>query len=208
MTSRKTQPCLTSPCCGDLLPWVMLIGLVIFGFSSRLLIADIPNFKPIAAIALFSGFFFRRTWMAMLTISLALLISDWQIGSYHWPIALSVYGILLAGCLLGRYFIGQRSQSFGRRFSKSDGLRTGAAALMMSCLFFAVTNFAVWASGLWYPQSTEGLINCYVNAIPFFKYTLAGDVFFTAAIFGCYAMSMVLLPRKSKFAQLTADTAK
>ena len=208
MNSRKTQPSLTSHCCGDLLPWLMLVGLIIFGFSSRLLIADIPNFKPIAAIALFSGFFFARTWMALLTISLALLISDWQIGSYHWPIALSVYGVLLAGCLLGRYFIGQRSQNSGRRFSKSDGLRIGAAALVISCLFFVITNFAVWATGLWYPQSTEGLISCYANAIPFFKYTLAGDVFFTAAIFGCYALMMALLTRKSEIVQLTADAAK
>lgn len=205
MNDTRNQPSLNSRCCGDLLPWLVLIGLVIFGFSSRLLIADIPNFKPIAAIALFSGFFFRKTWMALFAISLALLISDWQIGSYHWPIALSVYGSLLAGCFLGRYFIGQRGM---HRFSMSDGLRTGAAALMMSCLFFVVTNFAVWASGLWYPQNSDGLFSCYLNAIPFFKYTLAGDVFFTAAIFGCYALSMNVLTRNSKVVQLTADTGK
>ena len=177
----------------------MLIGLIIFGFSSRLLIADLPNFKPIAAIALFSGFFFRKAWMAVLATSLALLISDLQIGSYHWPIAISVYGSLLVGCLVGRYFIGQN----GRRLSKSAAVKTGAAALMMSCLFFVVTNFAVWACGVWYPQSTEGLISCFLNAVPFFKYTLAGDVFFTAAIFGCYALSLALLGRKSNVVQLS-----
>lgn len=205
MTSSKNQPSLNSRCCGDLLPWLMLIGLIIFGFSSRLLIADIPNFKPIAAIALFSGFFFRRTWMALLTISLALLISDWQIGSYHWPIALSVYGSLLVGCFVGRYFIGQNEN---RQITKSRAFKTGAAALMMSCLFFVVTNFAVWACGVWYPQTTEGLIGCYANAVPFFKYTIAGDCLFTAAIFGWYALSMSVLRRRSNIVQLSTETSR
>ena len=183
----------------------MLIGLVIFGFSSRLLIADIPNFKPIAAIALFSGFFFRRTWMALLTIALALLISDWQIGSYHWPIALSVYGSLLVGCFVGRYFIAENGH---RQITKSSALKTGGAALMMSCLFFVVTNFAVWACGVWYPQTTEGLVACYANALPFFKYTIAGDCLFTAAVFGCYALSVSLLGRKSNVVQLSAEGSR
>lgn len=208
MNATRNQPSLNSRCCGDMLPWLMLIGLIILGFSSRLLIADIPNFKPIAAIALFSGFFFRKAWMALLTISLALLISDWQIGSYHWPIALSVYGSLLVGCLVGRFLVGQNGSNGEHRLSKSDGLKIGAAALMMSCLFFVVTNFAVWASGLWYPLGTEGLISCYQNAVPFFKYTLAGDLFFTATIFGCYSLSIALLNRKSKVVQLTTDVAK
>lgn len=202
MTSRKNQPSLNSRCCGDLLPWLMLIGLIIFGFSSRLLIADIPNFKPIAAIALFSGFFFRKTWMALLAISLALLISDWQLGSYHWPIALSVYGSLLIGCLVGRYYVRQNGAGQTAKFS---ALRTGAAALMMSCLFFVVTNFAVWACGAWYPLSTDGLVSCFTNAVPFFKYTLAGDLFFAAAIFGCYGLSIAVVNRKAKLVQL--DTA-
>ena len=205
MNTSPNQPALNSRCCADLLPWAMLIGLIIFGFSSRLLIADIPNFKPIAAIALFSGFYFRKAWMALLTISLALLISDWQIGSYHWPIALSVYASLLVGCLVGRHFIGQNG---ARRTSKFNVMKTSAAALMMSCLFFVVTNFAVWASGLWYPLGTEGLISCYLNAVPFFKYTLAGDVFFTAGIFGSYALLMAIVSRKSKLVQLVPDATR
>ena len=205
MNATRNQPTLNSRCCGDLLPWAMLIGLIILGFSSRLLIADIPNFKPIAAIALFSGFYFRKAWMALLTISLALLISDWQIGSYHWPIALSVYGSLLVGCLVGRHFIGQNG---ARRTSKFNVMKTGAAALIMSCLFFVVTNFAVWACGVWYPQSTEGLISCFVNAVPFFKYTLAGDVFFTVVIFGSYALSLAVVNGKSKLVQLVPDATQ
>ena len=204
MTPAKNQTSFNSQCCGSLLPWAMLAGLIVIGFSSRLFIAELPNFKPIAAIALFSGFYFRKSWMALLATSLALLISDWQIGSYHWPIALSVYGSLLAGCLIGRYFIGSNKQQNG----KLVAIKTAAAAITMSCLFFVVTNFSVWASGLWYPQGLEGLISCYVNAIPFFKYTIAGDVLFTTAIFGCYALSVAMAARKIDLVTLSANTSK
>lgn len=205
MNFSKNQPSLNSRYCSELLPWLMLTGLIIFGFGSRLLIADVPNFKPIAAIALFSGFYFRKSWMALLTIALALLISDWQIGSYHWPIAASVYGSLLVGCLVGRYFIGHNSQ---RQLSKRAAVRTGAAALMMSCLFFTVTNFAVWACGLWYPQTTEGFIQCYTNALPFFKYTIAGDVMFTTVVFGCYALLTAISSRQLPVGALAANTTR
>ena len=204
MNSAKNQTSLTSQCCGNLLPWAILVGLIVIGFSSRLLVSDLPNFKPIAAIALFSGFYFRKSWMALLATGLALLISDWQIGSYHWPIALSVYGTLLAGCLIGRYFIGNNKQQNGKLLT----LKTGVAALTMSCLFFIVTNFAVWASGVWYPQSLEGLASCYVNAIPFFKYTFAGDIVFTAAIFGSYALSVAMLRSKTQLVTLSANLSE
>lgn len=195
MPATKSKPSLNSLGRSDFLPWIILAGLVVIGFSSRLLIADLPNFKPIAAIALFSGFYFRRTWMALLATALALLISDWQIGSYHWPIALSVYGCLLTGAFIGRYFIRQPGSI---KFSKFSAVKTGAAALMMSCLFFAVTNFAVWASGAWYSTDFQGLTNCYTNAVPFFKYTLAGDCFFSTAIFGSYALAAATLQRATR----------
>ena len=203
MTPTTNQTSARANCCGNLIPWAVLATLIFLGFSSRLLI-EIPNFKPIAAIALFSGFYFRKTSMALLATGLALLISDWQIGSYHWPIALSVYGTLLAGCLIGRFFIKNNNHHKG----KVGAVKTAAAALMMSCLFFAVTNFAVWASGLWYPQGVEGLASCYVNAIPFFKYTLAGDVLFTAAIFGSYALSVAMMKSRISLVTLSANTAR
>jgi len=35
----------------------------------------------------------------------------------------------------------------------------------------------VWLIG--YPKTLEGLITCYIAAIPFFGYTLAGDLFYS-----------------------------
>ena len=46
-----------------------------------------------------------------------------------------------------------------------------------SVMFFVVTNFCVWALGSLYPKTWEGLLACYVAAIPFFQNDLLGNLF-------------------------------
>ena len=48
--------------------------------------------------------------------------------------------------------------------------------LLASFLFFLISNFGVWILG--YPKNLEGLLLCYTMAIPFFGYSIAGDLFF------------------------------
>ena len=44
---------------------VVFLLLVAAGVAARLYFRDIPNFAPVAAIALFSGCFFRSRWTAL-----------------------------------------------------------------------------------------------------------------------------------------------
>jgi len=59
-----------------------------------------------------------------------------------------------------------------------------------SLIFYLVSNFGVWASGvlspvtnLPYEKNLNGLISCYFLAIPFFKNTLFSTVIFSYAAF-------------------------
>jgi hypothetical protein len=52
--------------------------------------------------------------------------------------------------------------------------------LLSSVIFFIVSNFGVWL--LYYPQTLEGLIQCYALAIPFFFNTVLGDLIFSALL--------------------------
>jgi hypothetical protein len=56
-------------------------------------------------------------------------------------------------------------------------------------MFFALTNFGVWAFGSWYPMTSAGLVACFVAAIPFFRNTLASDLVFTALLFSILALA-------------------
>ena len=61
--------------------------------------------------------------------------------------------------------------------------------LAASIVFFLVTNFAVWMMGSLYPMTFQGLVTCYVAAIPFFHWTLLGDAFFATVLFGGFALA-------------------
>ena len=52
--------------------------------------------------------------------------------------------------------------------------------LLSSTTFFILSNFGVWILG--FPKTIEGLILCYYMALPFFVYTIMGDLFYSYAM--------------------------
>lgn len=156
--------------------WV-LVAMVVTGAAMRLL-PHPPNFTPIAAIALFGGAHFARKRYALAVPLLAMLGSDLFIrGGFHALIPF-VYGAFAISVGIGIAIRRRRSP-----------VAVGAAALGGSLVFFFVTNFAVWAVFDLYPKSMEGLIACYVAAIPFFRNTVMGDLFFSTVLFGGFALA-------------------
>jgi hypothetical protein len=65
--------------------------------------------------------------------------------------------------------------------------------LSSSLLFFATTNFAVWAFSGMYAHDLHGLVHCYVAALPFLYNTVAGDALWTTLLFGCWWSAKFLL---------------
>ncbi len=78
---------------------------------------------------------------------------------------------------------------------KSTFWRVAGAALASSVSFFVVSNFAVWAAWDMYPHNWSGLMTSYTMAIPFFRGTLASDLFFSAAFFGLPVLVQSLVER-------------
>lgn len=133
-----------------------------------------PNFTPIAAIALFGGTYIKRKELAFLIPVSALLLSDLFLGFHSTMIP--VYASFLLIVSLG--FILRRTVTV-------KGIVT--ASLASSLLFFLITNFAVWYSGLmFYPHTPAGLMASYVAGLPFFWNGLAGDLFYNGILFGAY----------------------
>jgi len=88
-----------------------------------------------------------------------------------------------------------------------SALRVAGAAFISSILFFVFTNFGVWAFGSLYPKTVEGLIACYVAAIPFFQNTLLGDALYTAVLFGGFALAETRFPALRERIQAQPQTA-
>jgi len=62
------------------------------------------------------------------------------------------------------------------------------AMVASSLVFFAVTNFAVWAFGDLYPRTAAGLTQCFALALPFLDRTILGDLLWLGALFGAAAL--------------------
>jgi len=139
--------------------------LVAFGFAARLF-EHPANVAPIGALALFAGIYLPKR--AGLVIPLvALFLSDTLIGFYDWKMMAAVYGSF---ALMGAIGLSIRKQ-------KSIPRMIGGT-LLGSVLFYLITNTAVWAFGTMYPHTLTGLGQSLWMAVPFFRNSMIGDVFY------------------------------
>jgi len=153
----------------------MIKIIVTFLFISGILtlgrlIPHPPNFTPILATAIYTPYIINDKWIAMLIPLSAMFIADIIIG-FH-PYMLWVYGAIGLSTLISNW-----SMRFNKKY-----IQLGVMAILSSILFFIITNFAVWIIWDYYPTTIDGLIICYIKAIPFFQNTLLGTIIYTALI--------------------------
>ncbi len=166
--------------------FILIIAIIVLAALSRL-VFHIPNFSPLAAIALFAAANFGKKWMAVGIPFAATWLSDltlnntlyahfhssfiWFYPGFYWQYACYILIALLGGLLF------KRGVTAGSVIIGSFGAST---------LFFLISNFGVWVSTAMYAKSLSGLISCYVLAIPFYRGTLLGDLIYSAVLFGGY----------------------
>ena len=165
--------------------------LILLGIFTRLNPEHVHNLAPIGAIAVYAGARLPKVWSwavsAIIMVATDLVLDLYLFPQYRRgpfdPSRLAVYGSYLAMVGLGRW------TARDARFAMPV-----AMTLAGSLLFFAVTNFAVWASGMsLQPLSVSGLIACYGDAVPFYRTTLAADFLGAVALFGLDALLRPLL---------------
>src|SRR5258707_6203352 len=162
----------------------LLLAFAIIVIAAALRIAPHPwNFTPVGAMALFSGALIRDRRLAFTFPLLALFAGDLFVGFYKLTVMLIVYASFLLSVLIGRWVQNHRSLA-----------RISGATLLGTIQFFLVTNFAVWWLLNSYPKTAQGLAACYLAGVPFFWNTLAGDAFYSALLFGAYALAERFIP--------------
>jgi hypothetical protein len=160
----------------------LILAVALILVAAGLRIAPHPwNFTPIGAMALFSGAIFKDRRLSFVFPVLALFAGDVLIGFHE--LMLVVYASFAVSVAIGFWLREHRTIT-----------RISLATLLGATQFFVITNFAVWALGSFYPHTRQGLIACYVAAIPFFWNTLAGDAFYAFLLFGSFALAERLFP--------------
>lgn len=155
-------------------------------------VPPVPNFSPLFAIALFGGAYFANRGAAILLPLAAMFVGDlilcfWHDAGHIGALMPFVYGGFVLTSLLGVLI---------RRWRGSPIAFTGAitgATLASSVLFFIISNFGAWVAFSFYPKTLDGLIECYIAGIPFFRNTLASNAAFTLLFFGGFALAQRLI---------------
>lgn len=165
------------------------LGLVLLFVLPRVF-PHMPNFTPAIAYTLFLGAVIKDRRIAYSLPLLAMFVSDtlleiltrmeltqsWLAHGYGYHKGmLVIYPLIFVITLIGTWL--QRRRTIANVLG---------AAFFSSCLFFLVSNFAVWVMDGMYSHNWEGLVECYTMAIPFFQYSLLADVGYSAILFGLY----------------------
>jgi hypothetical protein len=159
-----------------------VVILATIALAAAMRIAPHPwNFTPVGAMALFSGALIRDRRLAFLFPLLALFAGDLVVG-FHKLIPV-VYASFLINVFIGRFLADNRTVA-----------RIGGATFLAALQFFVVTNFSMWAFMGSYPRTGAGLFACYINGLPLFWNTLAGDALYAALLFGGFALAERLFP--------------
>ncbi|MBK9401073.1 MAG: hypothetical protein IPN36_09505 [Bacteroidetes bacterium] len=152
---------------------------ILLGALSRLLPHPM-NFTPLAAMALFGGTYLMDKRLSFIIPITAMFLSDILLeiknGTGFYPEMIWVYGSIVLITFLGFFLRGREQRQ-----------TIMVASLLGSMLFFFLTNFGTWLTG-YYGYTSQGLANCYIAAIPFFKGTVMGDLFYNLMFFGGFAL--------------------
>ena len=131
-----------------------------------------PNFTPIISIAILGGILFHSFTLTLIVFLSSMFISDLIIGLYPGMI-FTYIALILIGTIY--YFI----------FNKITYKNLIFHSLFGSFIFYLITNFFVWTNSDLYEKTVDGLIKCYLLAIPFFSNTLLSTIFFSFLTFAC-----------------------
>ena len=150
--------------------YILILSIIIVAALSNILLTSIPNFSPVASVALFSGFYLSNKKLALLVPIACMLISDYFVGfhSLMWAVYLSFAITVFMGILM----------------KTANRKNVIINSILCSLVFFLITNSAVWLTGNFYASNLSGLGICLAMGIPFFKYTLLSSLVFSTILFG------------------------
>jgi hypothetical protein len=162
-----------------------LIGIIIIIALSRL-IPNMPNFSPMAAIALFCAAHFDKLWKGIAVTLFATLISDIVLNNTIYASMNNGFTVFYDGFIwqyLAYVLIAIMGSTIFTSINKGKVI---GASLATTLVFFLLTNFGAWISLSIYSKDIEGLMTSYAAGLPFLKNTLLSDLFYSSLLFGGY----------------------
>ncbi len=168
---------------------LIAVALIAAGIVGRTMAANFYSLVPIFSVALFSGFYFKNKAAAIAIPLLTMLLGDVYLevtanqGFYGASQILNYIGFVAITLI-------------GGLIKQPKVANVGLSSIAGSAAFFIISNFGTWADTAYnlYPKTTQGLLNCYINGLPFLKTDVISGLVYNVIIFGIFK---ILIQAKS-----------
>ena len=137
---------------------------IMFILSASRFVPHPPNFTSLLALSFYVPALLGIRYLPALLISF--VFTDFFIG-FH-SVTLFTWGSVVLIGLISNFFL-------------QNTMTRICGALFGAFIFFAITNFGVWLGGF-YGYTLNGLVSCYVLALPFFAYSIISTILFSSLI--------------------------
>lgn len=173
----------------------LYIGILFLVAISERVFLDLgPNVELVTTVMLLTAFYFGRKESAWLTLSI-IVFSDLIIGNstifiFTWT------GFLIPALFAKRLLqlLTTNQQAKKKVFTTAKLISTG---LISNIFFFLWTNFGVWMIGNMYPKTFTGLMQSYINALPFLRYQVISTLIFIPLLYLITEVSIKLFQKVS-----------
>lgn len=148
------------------------------------------GFAPQIAMALFAGSVSKDKRFAFLFPILSLFISDLLYQFFYSQGLTTIKGFYSGQ--ISNYIVIASVTIIGFFINKNKVGQIFAGSLAGAAYFFLVSNFTVWIGGGWdinnqpYQKSFSGLLLCYTEALPFFRWSVVSTILFNGVFFGSF----------------------
>lgn len=163
-----------------------VVSLVVLGVCLLRIIPHTNNFSPIIALAIFGSLHYKNKTLAYIVPILCLWFSDYVINNFIYNLSDSVVWFYEGFYWQYISYIIIILLSLNFNSKKICFKNTSLLIISSSLIFFFITNFGFWISSGLYSHDLLGLSQCYIAALPFYKGTLLGTIFYTPLFIGFY----------------------
>jgi hypothetical protein len=147
---------------------LLFITLLIVAVLERTVWDLGPNIELVTTAIVLSSLYLNNKYTFWLTL-IIMAVTDRLLGNTN------IFVFTWSGFLIPALLFG-----FLANLKKGKILISALSGMGANLFFFVWTNFGVWALDFWgmYSKDLQGLIQCYLNALPFLKNQLISSIIF------------------------------
>ncbi len=173
---------------------IIAVLLILAAAVSRVMMYP-DNFSPMIGMAIFAGAVIKDKRLAFALPLFSMFLSDLMFEVFNIAPGFWGWGQLAGYGIFGLVTV----IAFGMK--KLNPLYIAGYSIMSSVIFFLLSNasFFIFDNPVYhtYPQSFNGFVDCYLQALPFFRTSLFADLVYSGVLFGAYFLAQQYAVKKS-----------